>query len=111
MAVLEMKLKPSEQRELDSRRLSPSRAETNELAIRPRLRVVKRFGRGMAYLPRHKSVGDATPLASVLDLGRVEYIGEIGIVSGTYRVSAQNLPVRRGEGIADRVLVLIAPHG
>jgi IrrE N-terminal-like domain len=111
MAVLEMRLKPTEQRALASQRLRQTLPGMDCPIITPRLRVVKSFGPGMAYLPRHKSVGDGTPLASILDLGKVDYIGEIGIVSGTYRVSAKNLPIRRGHEIADRVVMLIAPDG
>jgi hypothetical protein len=111
MAVLEMKLKPAEQRALASQHLRPILPGAGGPVITPRLRVVKSFGPDMAYLPRHKSVGDGTPLASILDLGKVDYIGEIGIVSGTYRVSAQNLPIRRGRQMVDRIVMLIAPSG
>lgn len=111
MAVLEMKLKPTEHKTLASRRSHPGRPGMEDPTIIPRLRVVKSFGQGLGFLPRHKSVADGTPLASVLEHGGVDYVGEIGIVAGTYRVSARNLPVRRGGELIGRVVALIAPYG
>ena len=110
MAVLEMSLKPTERRALAFWRSRPGLQGKDETAIAPRLRVVKSFGWGMPFVPRHKSVGDRTQLASVLEHGGVDYIGEIGIVAGTYRVSARNLPFRRDGERIDRVVVLIAPY-
>jgi hypothetical protein len=103
MVVLETTLKPTEHSALAQRRSHRS------LPV-PRLRVVKSFGQGMRFLPRYKSVGDGPPLASVLEDGGVDYVGEIGIVDGTYRVSARNLPIRRGGELVDRVVALIAPN-
>ena len=37
-------------------------------------------------------------------------MGEIGILQGTFRVSARNLPMIRGGELTDRVVALIAPH-
>jgi Zn-dependent peptidase ImmA (M78 family) len=112
MIVLEMGLKPADQKALALRR-SPSRrlgTATEYSKIEPRLRVVKRFGRGVGFLPLYKSVGADTPLASILDVGGVDYIGGTGILGGTFRVSARNLPIRRGDKLVDRVVALIAPH-
>lgn len=109
MAVLEMKLTPTEHKTLALRRSHPSLPGMEGPTIIPRLRVVRSFGQGLRFLPRHKSVGDGTLLASVLDYGGVDYVGEIGIVDGTYRVSARNLPVRRDGELIDRVVALIAP--
>jgi hypothetical protein len=111
MAVLEMKLTPTEHRTLASRRSKPALLGMEGPVITPRLRVVKSFSQGMRYLPPHKSVGDGTPLAAVLEHGGVDYVGEIGIVGGTYRVSARNLRVRRSGALIDRVVTLIAPYG
>lgn len=110
MMVLEMTLKPAEQKAIALSQSQPWIPAAPKLSkIEPRLRVVKRFGRGMGFLPRFKSVGADTPLASVVDVGGVDYVGEIGIVTGTYRVSARNLPIRRGGELVDRVVALIGP--
>jgi hypothetical protein len=109
MAVLEMKLTPTENQKLASWRSKPGLPGLECPATTPRLRVVRSFSRGMRYLPPHKSVGD-TPLASVLEHDRIDYVGEIGIAGGTYRVSARNLRMRRDGGLIDRVVALIAPY-
>jgi hypothetical protein len=110
MAVLEMGFKPTEHKALAFWRSRPGLQGKDGAVIAPRLRVVRSFGQGMPFLPKHKSVADRTQLASVLDHGAMDYVGEIGIVAGTYRVSARNLPVRRGGELIDRVVMLIAPH-
>jgi IrrE N-terminal-like domain len=110
MVVLEMTLKPAEKKALAVQRSQPSFPGFDGPRVAPRLRVAKSFGQGMGYVPRHKSVGDATPLASVIEKGGVDYVGEIGILGGTYRVSARNLPMKRGRELVDRVVALIAPQ-
>jgi hypothetical protein len=110
MVVLEMALKPAERKVLAAQRSQPSLPGFGGPKVNPRLRVAKSFGQGMGYLPRHKSVGDATPLASALEEDGVDYVGEIGILEGTYRVSARNLPMKRGGELTDRVVAIIAPH-
>jgi len=110
MVVLEMALKPAEQKALSARRPEPSILGFDSPKATPRLRVAKSYARGMRYLPSHKSVGDATPLASVLDNDGVDYVGEIGILEGTYRVSARNLPMKRGGQLTNRVVAIVAPH-
>lgn len=109
MMVLEMALKPAERRALAAQRSQPSLPGFDGLKVTPRLRVAKSFGQGMGYVPRHKSVGDATRLASVIEEGGVDYVGEIGILTGAFRVSARNLPMKRGGELIDRVVALIAP--
>jgi hypothetical protein len=110
MVVLEMMLKPVEQRALASR-LPSADLLVKHPPIAPRLRVVKGFGQRLGFLPRYKSVGVGTPLESVLEDGHIDYVGEIGILPGTYRVSARNLPIKRGGQRVDRVLALIAAQG
>jgi hypothetical protein len=110
MVVLEMVFKPADRKVLEAQRSQPSLPGFDGRKVTPRLRVVKSFGQGMGYLPRHKSVGDATPLASVLEKDGVDYVGEIGILQGTFRVSARNLPMKRGGELTDRVVAIIAPH-
>lgn len=111
MVVLEMTVKPVEEKALAKRQSHPSLPGFDGPAIAPRLRVVKGFGRGLGFIARYKSVGDATPLASVIEDDGVDYVGEIGILAGTYRVSARNLPMRRDGQLVDRVVALIAPYG
>ena len=109
MAVLEVTLKPTERAALARMRPQQVLAQLGASAISPRLRVVKSFGRGMRFVPRYKSVGDGPPLASVVENGGVDYVGEIGILDGVYRVSARNMPIWRGDELVDRVVALIAP--
>jgi len=52
-------------------------------------------------------VGDATPLADILDRQQVDYRGETGLVPAPVTVSARYLPYRRGDAWADRVLLLL----
>ncbi|MDA8311837.1 MAG: ImmA/IrrE family metallo-endopeptidase [Actinomycetota bacterium] len=111
MVVLEMTIKPAEERALAKLPTHPTLPELDGPLVTPRLRVVKRFARGLDFIPRYKSVGDTTPLASVIDEGGVDYVGETGILAGTFRVSARNLPIRRGGKLVDRVVALLAPYG
>lgn len=111
MVVLEMTVKPVEKKALAKRQSHPSLPGFDGPAIAPRLRVVKGFGRGLGFIARYKSVGEATPLVSVIEDDGVDYVGEIGILAGTYRVSARNLPMRRNGELVDRVVALIAPYG
>jgi hypothetical protein len=109
MMVLEIALKPAEQKEILKRRMQPTlpgMADGPEPT--PRLRVVKSFGRRVAFIPRHKSVED-TNLALVVEEGGVNYVGAIGVVDGIYRVSAMNLPMHRNGELVDRVVALVAP--
>ena len=62
---------------------------------------------GFPVIPRNKSVGDATPLADILDRQQVDYRGETGLVPAPVTVSARYLPYRRGDAWADRVLLLL----
>lgn len=110
MVVLEVTLSLTQQKMLASQRSGITPSGSDGPTISPCLRVVKSFGHGLRYLPRYKSVGDCT-LASVLDVGAADYVGEIGIVPGIYRASARNLPIRRGGELVDRVVALIAPYG
>jgi hypothetical protein len=110
MVVLEMTVKPVEEKALAKRQSHPSLPGFDGPAIAPRLRVVKGFGRGLGFIARYKSVGDATPLASVIEDDGVDYVGEIGILAGTFRVSARNLPMRRNGELVDRVVALVAPY-
>ncbi len=108
MVVLEKTLKPTE-RSIVTRQQSRRSPRIEAPTILPRLRVVKSFGQGMGFVPRYKSVGDSPPLAKVLDNGGVDYVGEVGILDGTYRISARNMPIRRTDQLVDRVVALIAP--
>jgi len=62
---------------------------------------------GMPAIPRNKSVGDGTPLAQVLDVGRVDYHGRTGLLCEETIVSARYMPYRRDGLLIDRVLVLL----
>lgn len=109
MVVLEMTVKPVEERALAKAQTHPTLPGFDGPVVAPRLRVVKRFGQGLDFIPRYKSVGDATPLASVIEDDGVDYVGETGILPGTFRVSARNLPMRRDGELVDRVVALLAP--
>lgn len=111
MVVLEMTIKPVEEKALARLRTHPTLPGLDGPPVAARLRVVKRFGRGLDFIPRYKSVGDTTPLASVIDNEDVDYVGETGILAGTFRVSARNLPMRRDGELVDRVVALLAPYG
>ena len=107
LVVLEPAWKPAEQRELARRATQPALVG---LECRPppkKLRVRWAYGPKMATIPKHKSVDDATLLATVLDAGSVNYEGATGLTDGTFQISARHLPYyREGEAI-DRVLVLL----
>src|SRR6266581_6835813 len=96
MIVLEPSLKPAELTRI-ARRQSEQTLPGFRLAdpITPRLRVQKSLGHQLAFIPRHKSIGDSTPLADVLADGAADYIGETGLVPGRFRVSARLLPITR----------------
>ncbi len=107
MVVLEPNLKPAELTRIARRRSQPALPGfPAEDPIAPRLRVQKSLGYMLPYIPRHKSIGDSTPLASVLADGGADYVGQTGLVPGRFRVSARLLPIRRGCALIDRVVAL-----
>ena len=108
MIVLEPSLKPAELTRI-ARRQSEQTLPGFRLAdpITPRLRVQKSLGHQLAFIPRHKSIGDSTPLADVLADGVVDYVGETGLVPGRFRVSARLLPIRRDGILVNRVVALL----
>lgn len=73
----------------------------------PRLRVQKSLGPQLPFIPRHKSIGDSTPLAGVLADGKADYTGDTGLVPGRFRVSARLLPIRRDGTLIDRVVAIL----
>ena len=108
MTVLEPGLKPAELTRiarLQSQRTLPGFPP--EDPITPRLRVRKSLGHQLPFIPRHKSIGDSTPLADVLADGAADYVGETGLVPGRFRVSARLLPIRRDGVLVDRVVALL----
>jgi Zn-dependent peptidase ImmA (M78 family) len=107
LVVLEPAWKPAEQRELARRTTQPALAGLESEPPPKKLRVRWAYGPRMATIPKHKSVDDASPLATVLETGGVDYRGRTGLTEGTLEVSARHLPYRREEGPADRVLVLL----
>jgi hypothetical protein len=107
LVVLEPAWKPAEQRELARRATQPALAGLESEPPPKKLRVRWAYGPRMATIPKHKSVDDASPLATVLETGGVDYHGRTGLTEGTLEVSARHLPYRREEVPADRVLVLL----
>lgn len=74
---------------------------------RKKLRVQKSLGLGVPFIPRWKSVADDSPLADVRATDTVAFVGETGLIAGTFRVSARRLPIRRDGVLVDRVVVLM----
>ncbi len=107
MIVLEPSLKPADLSRSARRRSQPALPGFQPEGPAPRLRVQKSFSYQLPFLPRHKSIGDSTPLASVLTDGAADYTGETGIVPGRFRVSARLLPVSRDGALVDRVVALL----
>jgi hypothetical protein len=108
MIVLEPGLKPAELTRIarrQSQRTLPGFPPEDPIA--PRLRVQKSLGHRLPFIPRHKSIGDSTPLADVLADGAADYVGETGLVPGRFRVSARLLPIRRDGVLVDRVVALL----
>lgn len=108
MVVLEPGLKPAELTRIarrQSQRMLPGFPQEDPIA--PRLRVQKSLGHRLPFIPRHKSIGDSTPLADVLADGAADYVGETGLVPGPFRVSARLLPIRRDGVLVDRVVALL----
>ena len=107
IVVLEPSLKPADlSRSVRHRSQSALPGFTSQHPA-PRLRVQKSFSYQLPFLPRHKSIGESTPLASVLANGAADYTGETGIVPGRFRVSARLLPVSRDGALVDRVVALL----
>jgi Zn-dependent peptidase ImmA (M78 family) len=102
MVVLEPSLKPAELRRMACLPGSPLAGP-----VTFRLRVQKSLGSQLPFIPRHKSVGDSTPLAGVLADGTADYVGETGLVPGRFRVSARLLPIRRNGSLVNRVVALL----
>jgi hypothetical protein len=95
--VLEPGLKPAELTRIARHR--PERVLPGfplQDPIAPRLRVRKSLDHRLPFIPRHKSIGDSTPLADVLADG-----------AAAFRVSARLLPIRRDGVLADRVVALL----
>jgi len=108
MVVLEPQLKPVELKQLRRRQSQPTLPGLPaEDAIAPRLRVQKRLGHQLPFIPKHKSIDDSTPLADILTDDRVDYVGETGLIAGRFRVSARRLPIRRDGVVIDRVVALL----
>lgn len=108
MIVLEPGLKPAELTRIARRQPQPVLPGfPPEDPITPRLRVQKSLGHQLPFIPRHKSVGESTPLANVLAERTADYVGETGIVPGRFRVSARLLPIRRNGVVVDRVVALL----
>jgi len=106
VAVLEPGWRQSEEAEMRRRRLP--RAGPDQPPIPKKLRVRwSASHHGFPLIPRNKSVGDATPLAGILDRQQVDYHGETGLTPGPATVSARHLPYRRGDTWTDRVLLLL----
>jgi Zn-dependent peptidase ImmA (M78 family) len=107
LVVLEPAWKPVEQRELARRATQPALAGLEGELPPKRLRVRWAYGPKMTTIPKHKSVDDASPLATVLETGGVDYRGPTGLMDGTLEVSARHPPYYRDGDIVDRVLVLL----
>ena len=108
MVVLEPQLKPVELKQLRRRQPQPTLPGLPaEDQITPRLRVQKRLVHKLPFIPKHKSIGDSTPLSDVLTDDRVDYVGETGLIAGRFRVSARRLPIRRDGVLVDRVVALL----
>jgi predicted transcriptional regulator len=108
MVVLEMAVKPAEVKKMARQRLQPSFLGLEPPAVAPKLRVVKSFGQGLAFIPRYKSVDDGSALAEILTADAIDFIGPTGLIGGDHRVSAMNLPMWRDGAMVDRVIALIA---
>ena len=107
LVVLEPTWKPTEQREFARQATQPSLAGLESHPPPKKLRVRWAYGPRMATIPKHKSVGDASLLATVLETGSVDYLGATGLTAGTFQVSARHLPYYREGEPVERVLVLL----
>jgi IrrE N-terminal-like domain len=107
LVVLEPAWKPAEQRELARRATQPALAGLEGQLPPKRLRVRWAYGPKLTTIPKHKSIDDTTPLATVLETGGVDYLGGTGLTGDTYQVSARHLPYHREGEPVDRVLVLL----
>jgi hypothetical protein len=107
LVVLEPAWKPAEQRELARRATQPALAGLEGDPPPKRLRVRWAYGPKMTTIPKHKSIDDTTPLATVLETGGVDYLGLTGRTHDTDQVSARHLPYHREGEPVDRVLVLL----
>src|SRR5260370_36060075 len=84
MIVLEPSLKPADLSRSARRRSQPALPGFQPEGPAPRLRVRKSFSYQLPFLPRHKSIGDSTPLASVLTDGAADHTGGTVIVPRRY---------------------------
>ncbi len=111
IAVLEPGWRKADEAEMRLRSRIPGPTSRDRPPIPKKLRVrwSASYG-GFPVIPRNKSVGDATPLAGILDCQQLDYRGETGLVPGPVTVSARYLPYRRGDTRADRVLLLLQSH-
>ncbi len=108
MVVLEPRLKPAELKVAARRRSQPTFPGMDDgVDPQPKLRVQRSYGRGLRFIPKHKSVDDLSPLADVAGRDGVDYVGECGLLPGQVRVSARRLPIRYGSELVDRVVALI----
>jgi Zn-dependent peptidase ImmA (M78 family) len=107
LVVLEPAWKPAEQRELVRWATQPALAGLASKPPPKKLRVRWAYGPKMATIPKHKSVDDASLLATVLETGSMNYEGTTGLTEGTFQISARHLPYYRDGEPIDRVLVLL----
>lgn len=107
LVVLEPAWKPVEQRELARRATQPALAGLEGELPPKRLRVRWAYGPKMTTIPKHKSIDDTSPLATVLETGGVDYRGTTGLTDGALEVSARHLSYHQDGGLIDRVLVLL----
>jgi Zn-dependent peptidase ImmA (M78 family) len=107
LVVLEPAWKPAEQRELARRATQPALAGLEGEPPPKKLRVRWAYGPKIPIIPKHKSVDDASPLATVPETGGVDYRGTTGLMDGALEVSARYLPYHRDGDLVGRVLVLL----
>lgn len=107
--VLEHRLKPVERRALARAEREPQLfVDLAATPPSPRLRVAYAINFGL-FIPRDKSVDDACPLADIESSGRVDFVGSTGLVrpAKPVVVSAESVPLWRGDELTQRVLALV----
>ncbi|MEM8621741.1 MAG: ImmA/IrrE family metallo-endopeptidase [Actinomycetota bacterium] len=106
--VLERRLKPTEIRALEQAKSSLVASGPRAVRPAPQLRVAYAINYGF-YIPKHKSIAASCPLAAIETSGRVDFVGDSGLVmpGRNVAVSAEHAPLRHGPSLGSRVLALV----
>jgi hypothetical protein len=108
MVVLEPRLKPSEVRAVERRQREPTLpGMPRPTAPTPALRVNKTMGKGLPFIPKHKSIDLSSPFGALLESESIDYVGPTGLIPGQLRISARRLPVVYGGRTVNRIVALL----